>query len=271
MNNVIIRIATINDVIGIQNIHRTCKDPWHDYEECKDWIEKRLERDFHILVAVLNGKIIGHGEWIISQEPTEKFLYLGMLQIDRDFQKMGIGRKMIDAGIVYGRNNNCSKMVTIPEIDNNSIVFYEKCGFIKERTIHKTSIPTKDEKYEFDIINSIPENVISKLEFIFGLSQISSRHMWEVLNRKPNTDDRLTPAIKINNNYLQLSYYKNQESALVLYWGNRPNKDIIDVSLNFGYQCGLKTLDFVFFDEFKKTFENVEIYGNDIELCLYIN
>ena len=88
MENIKIRQMTISesDINGIANIHRDCEDPWKETEECTAWITKRLERGFYIQAAEFNEKIVGHGEWIISDEPNKKFVYLGMLQIDKDYQ-----------------------------------------------------------------------------------------------------------------------------------------------------------------------------------------
>jgi len=80
MDNVKIRQMTTSesDLNGIANIHRSCEDPWNEIEECTAWITKRLERGFYIQVAeIINeqtrlSKIVGHGEWIISDEPDRK-------------------------------------------------------------------------------------------------------------------------------------------------------------------------------------------------------
>lgn len=132
MENFLIREAKLGDIKGIMNVHRNCDDPWHEENECSAWIEKRLKSGFYIQVAQIGDKIIGHGEWIISTEPKQKILYLGMLQVDDDYQRMGCGRAMIADGVIYAKKFACSKIVTIPDSDTNSIIFYEKCGFVKK-------------------------------------------------------------------------------------------------------------------------------------------
>ena len=270
MEQILIRKANIKDIKGIQNIHRNCDDPWHDENECIAWVEKRLERGFYIQAAEYNHHVAGHGEWIISNEPNQNYLYLGMLQIDSEFQKRGIGRAMIDNGIEYAKNNNCSSIITILDTDTGSEMFYTKCGFTQCRNIKKCVIPTMyydnfhSNKKQID---SIPFHVIKELPFVFGLSQTSSRHMWEVCNEKPDTDDRLTPAIFLNDgSYIQLSYFKGNDTALALCWSKLQDKDyVIKHIISFGYECNLKAIEFVFYEEHTHLFEKMKIEHENME------
>lgn len=106
-----------NDIEGICRIHRSCSDPWQDVEEGTSWVTHRLSRGFYIQVALLDGLVVGHGEWIVSDEPAGKYLYLGVLQVDADYQRQVIGRKMIEDGARYAAGQGCSSLVTIPEND----------------------------------------------------------------------------------------------------------------------------------------------------------
>jgi ribosomal protein S18 acetylase RimI-like enzyme len=270
----VIRKATLNDIKGIQNIHRDCDDPWHNETECKNWVEKRLDRGFYIQVAVLNGKVVGHGEWIVSDEPDKKFLYLGMLQIDSDYQRQGIGRAMLSDGQYYARQNGCSSIITIPDNDTGSVSFYSKCGFTQGRKIKQIKVPTM--MYTgYDPYNKridfVPFSVTKELLFIFGLSQISSRHMWEICNEPPKGDDRATPAIKTaEGDFVQFSYYEPSDTGLVLCWSASNNTDRLLINiLGFGYECGLKYVTFIFFEQYEHFFNrlNTEVVDNtDIEL-----
>ncbi len=278
MNSLIIRKATINDIKGIQNIHRNCDDPWHSETECKNWVEKRLERDFYIQIAILNGKIVGHGEWIITDEPNKKYLYLGMLQIDNDYQKQGIGRAMLNDGQCFARDNGCNMISTIPDNNTGSIYFYLKCGFNYGRKIKQINVPTMmhtDYNTRNTRIDCVPFSIIKELPFIFGISQISSRHMWEVCNEPPNGDDRTTPVMKTSEgDYIQFSYYTPSDTGLVLCWSASNNIDRLLINiLGFGHQCGLKYVTFIFFEQCKHFFDrlNIQVIGEDsIELIKYI-
>ena len=274
VTGLVIRKATMNDIKGIQNIHRNCNDPWDNETECRSWVEKRLDRGFYIQVAVLNNRIVGHGEWIVSDEPTNKFLYLGLLQIDSDYQKQGIGRAMLNDGQYYARQNGCKSIVTIPDKETGSISFYRKCGFTHGRNIKQIKIPTiKHTDYNSNNkrIDHVPFSIIKELPFIFGLSQISSRHMWEVCNEPPKSDDRLTPAIRTaEGDFVQFSYYKPSDTGLVLCWS--PSNDIDRLLKNilcFGYECGLKQAKFSFFEQYEHFFSGLSttiVNDPDIEL-----
>jgi GNAT superfamily N-acetyltransferase len=261
----------MEDIAGIQNIHRDCEDPWHDFDECRAWVEKRIERNFYIQVALVCDKIVGHGEWIVSNEPAETFLYLGMLQIDSEYKGQGIGRRMIEDGTRYAKENSCTRIVTIPETDDSTILFYEKCGFVKGEKIFSTKLPVIRHNDNFSCVNSVPEEIISEKRFVFGLAQISSRHMYECLNQKPLTDDRLAPAIKCDDGSLiQLSCFEGNETALALCWSNNPAKKIIESALKLGYSYGLKTIEFICFERDKALFDNAVFEESGIEIYIKI-
>jgi hypothetical protein len=201
-----------------------------------------------------------------------------MLQIDRDYQRQGIGRAMLDDGQYYAKQNGWSSIVTIPDSDTGSVHFYSKCGFIQGRRILQMKAPTMiyaDYKPNYRRIDRVPYSAIKELPFISGLSQISSRHMWEVCNEPPKGDDRTTPAIKTaEGDYIQFSYFKPSDTGLVLCWSAsndmaRLIKDILD----FGYGCGLKHVIFTFFEQYEHFLDgfNTELVDDEnIELVKYI-
>ena len=94
-----IRTATAADIDGLTCVHRDCRDPWQTREECEDWVLHRLSRGFLLRVALVGGRVVGHAEWIRSDEPAGTLLHLGLLQIDAEWQQRGIGSQMIDDGV----------------------------------------------------------------------------------------------------------------------------------------------------------------------------
>ncbi|MCL2775611.1 MAG: GNAT family N-acetyltransferase [Oscillospiraceae bacterium] len=202
MYNIKIRNATASesDIAGIVYLHRESDDAWDNIRECTVWISKRLERGFYIRLAEIDGKIVGHAEWIISDEPDRKFVYLGMLHIDEDYRRKGIGRAMVADGVEYAMKNNCTLIVTSPDTETGAAIFYRKCEFRDGRnqySAHMLTEPYKDYKFEKTILDKVPFSAIKEKRFVFGKGgQFSSRHMWEVHNEKPSTDtNRRTPAI----------------------------------------------------------------------------
>jgi predicted N-acetyltransferase YhbS len=272
MNNITVRQAIKTDSRAIGYIHRNCDDPWHDESECDSWVSRRIERGFYIQAGLYNDKIVGHGEWIVSDEPNGKYLYLGMLQVDSDYQYKSVGRAMINDGIVYARTNGCKYISTIPDADTGSEKFYAKCGFHNAGILKSCTIST--DGYKDDIstyrIDEVPFTVVAEKTFVFGLSQVSSRHMWEVCNVKPDSDDRLTPAIHTRDGtYMQLSHFKGNESGLVLCWSESCDyKNIFRYALSLGQSSGLKQLEFIFFDKYAYLFEGMPVENYNYEMIL---
>ena len=246
------------DLHGIANIHRTCEDPWREIEECTAWITKRIERGFYIQAAEFDGKIVGHGEWIVSDEVDVIFLYLGMLQIDADYQKRGIGRAMIADGIKYAKKNGCATVVTSPDLDEGAEIFYRKCGFVDGRKQGSLKLATKDYKFEGTDIEKIPFSVVKEKKFIFGKGQYCARHMWEVYNEKPSTDDRLSPAILLpDGTYIQIDC---THGGYLMIWSNSANyTEIIKSALAFGYSLGLRHLNVDYLED-----EEIFLDGFDV-------
>ena len=264
MMNLLIRKATLADCAGFQHLHREDNDPWHSEKECTAWVCKRLERGFYIQATELDGKIVGHGEWIVNNGPEGKFLYLGMLQVDADYQKRGIGYKMIEDGVRYAKELGCSRVVTIPDMETGSIEFYRKCGFMEGRKIKNIYLPTRDTGYSqiYTISENIPFSVIKSHLFIFGLGQASSRHIWEVYNQKPATDYRFTTALLSTEVCIQLGWFEEDESAYALLWCQTPVSKYVGDILSLGYRKGFRFVEFSFFEAYEYMFEP---YGSDIQ------
>ena len=90
MDIIIRNVALETDIQGIRETHGS--DDHFDSDEEWFWSSKTsLENGFLIQVALCENKIVGHAEWVISDEPRHRFLYLGMMQVHEAYQKRGIG------------------------------------------------------------------------------------------------------------------------------------------------------------------------------------
>jgi len=269
MQDLLIRKANIQDCEGIQSVHMGTSGPWANINECIPWVEKKIERGYYVQVAELNGQIVGHAEWVETHDISGKFFYLCVMQIKAEYQGKGIGRKMVDDGIREARDKDCTKVVTIPEEDTGSEKFYAKCGFTNGRQIKSISLPTNDYEYSqsYSEADSAPFEVIRECQFIFGLSQASARHMWEVYNKKPAGDNRATTTlISDAGDCIQIcSTYTNPRSAWVLCWSNNLKPIIVKDILTLGKSKGFKEISFDFFAENEHYFhefdKKAELYG----------
>jgi len=283
MDNVKIRNATTSeaDLDGIVRIYKPDDEgPWCKPDECRAWISKRLERGFYIRLAEVDGKIISHAEWIISDEPDRKFVYLGMLEINESYQRKGIGRLMIADGIEYAKKNHCAEVVTNPDTDTGAEIFYRKCGFTDARKHYSLKMETaKYKNYEFEktIIGKVPFSVINEKKYIFGKGQFCSRHMWECYNEKPSTDDRLSPAVLLSDGtYIQLGYWEGGDGGYLMIWSNSIDyENMIKSALSFGYSLGLHHLDFDCLEDEERFLDGFEVYDkkreDDFEQIYYLN
>ena len=262
MQELTIRAATIQDCEGIQYVHMGTPGPWANIGECIPWISKRLERGYYVQVAELNGQVAGHAEWIETHDHSGKYLYLCVMQIKTEYQGRGIGRKMVEDGINKARALGCTKVVTIPDEDTGSGIFYAKCGFTKGRQIMSISIPTHDYGYSqaYTTIDRVPFEVIRERRFIFGLSQVSARHMWEVNNEMPAGDNRVTAnLVSDTGDYIQIcGLYYNPKKAWVLCWSNAPRPVLVRDALNLGKSQGYEELLFDFFAEHESFFNGYD-------------
>jgi GNAT superfamily N-acetyltransferase len=266
MNSLIIRPATLDDCGGIRHIHRDCPDPWHDPEECAAWVERRLERGFYIQLAVLDGAVVGHGEWVVSDEPDGKFLYLGMLQIDADYQRRGIGRAMVADGEKYAAIHGCSHIVTLP--DEGAEAFYESCGFAKGAEIMTANIPVADNALSqtYTPVDEVPFDVIKERRFVLGWSQACSRHMWELCNRPPSTDDRIVKSYRAENgDYVQLMYFNDNDYTSALLWSNTPTERYAADILALAACVGLSNVGFDFNNKYAYLFKDYDAMIDEAE------
>ena len=255
-----IRKATINDWEGIQAVHMGTPGPWANATECAPWVQKRIARGYYVQVAELNGQIVGHAEWVENHGVEGKFFYLCVMQIKDGYQGQGIGSKMVTDGIQKAKALGCEKVVTIPEEDTGSEKFYAKCGFTNGRQIKSISIPAGTYEYSqnYQEVDKAPFEIIKQCQFIFGLSQASPRHMWEVTNEKPTGDNRVTTTfISDAGDYIQLCpLYTNPHQAWALCWSNHPQptlvKDILALAKSKGYQ----EIFFDFFAEYESYFND---------------
>jgi len=268
-----VREASARDFAGIQHIHRSCDDPWRETDECAAWLTKRLERGFYIQTAGIGEQVLGHGEWLVTHDPRGKFLYLGMMQVDADCQRRGIGRAMLEDGLRYAREQGCNRLVTSPETDDGgaSLAFYERCGFVHGRRILSASLPTNDTGYskQYSPCEGAPFDIIRAREFVFGTGQASARHMWEVYNEKPTTDDRIVKTLLADDgDCVQLGWFPGGDTALALCWSNTPDRNSVSDILTFGQRLGLRQVTFLFFEEYEPLLAgfDAEISESDLEI-----
>jgi len=155
-----IRLATLDDVKGITDVH--CSDidkwfkieqgkkvavpydrlsiweryehggPWMSIETCAIHLNYLLLAGQYPIVAEMEGRIIGELELYAGQEKgvLGKTAFMDILEVHKNFRRRGVGRKLVDFANKIAEEMNCETLSVWP--DENAIPFYKKCGIDKK-------------------------------------------------------------------------------------------------------------------------------------------
>jgi len=247
-----VRPATLADVPEIQAVHASCDDPWADPAECAIWVNHRILRGFLVDVALLNGSVVGHAEWIVSHEPLPygRHLYLGMVQIHSDHQRQGVGRAMIEAGLQNAKKRSCLALRTVPEDDARG--FYESCQFTPylETETYIAKVDPRDLSSGWRLLRTVPNRVVRTLPMRWGWVQGSSAHMWEIGNRPVRlaAEELRRPCAGRSDGsaYVQLHCWEPGPQAMALSWAT-PEQDpeeLISAAMALARRLPVETLKF---------------------------
>jgi GNAT superfamily N-acetyltransferase len=95
--------------------------------------EKIENNDIKYFVAIENNKIISSCYLAIIPNLTRNGKSNGFIEnviTDEKYRKKGIGKKVIEMAIEYGKQNNCYKIILQSSYKRKeNHIFYEKCGF----------------------------------------------------------------------------------------------------------------------------------------------
>jgi len=95
--------------------------------------EKIEKNDIKYFIATEDNKIISSCYLAIIPNLTRNGKSNGFIEnviTDTQYRKRGIGKKVIEMAIEYGKQNNCYKIVLQSSYKRKgNHIFYEKCGF----------------------------------------------------------------------------------------------------------------------------------------------
>jgi len=154
MPAITVRLATLSDASAITGVHCSTVDvwedpitreatsyerldlygrwrnggPWMSVETCAVHLNAMLLNGHVPLVAEVAGKVVGEAEYFINREPSPFVaLHLSLLYIHRDWQRQGVGRTLVEAGIQRAQELNMPALTTQPESDATG--FYSQMDF----------------------------------------------------------------------------------------------------------------------------------------------
>jgi len=193
-----IRIASLDDVKGITEVH--CSDvdkwykwegdkkveasygelsveerflhggPWMSIETCAIHLNYVLNSRQYPLVAKVNGKIVGELELYVGDEGGRlgRTAFIDVMVVHKDFRRRGIGRALIEKAREIAIKKGCDTLAVWPE--KEVVPFYEKCGLkevaydIVHLSVDLSKHPTNFREYE---IRQFPKEYSALTNMVF--------------------------------------------------------------------------------------------------------
>lgn len=142
MSEVVIRAAELTDAEAIQEIFNqpkaqanTLQLPWRSVGQRRDWLS-RVTSDGHMLVAEIDGRIVGQLGLHIQGAPRRRDVGSFGMAVHDDFQGRGIGTALMQAMIELADNWLGLRRIELEVYTDNAagVRLYEKFGFAIEGT-----------------------------------------------------------------------------------------------------------------------------------------
>ena len=151
-NAIVIKEATHDDKSQIAEVLLDFYN-MSDLNEAINAFLSELEKDFHYIVAVENGKIIGLVTWLMHGLPKHGLVELDRICILSASRGKGVGIMLVDRLVDDARkwynklDEDIRKLYLLTHEDNiNAHAFYEKIGFEHETTLKDHYYDNKDER-----------------------------------------------------------------------------------------------------------------------------
>ena len=151
-NAIVIKEATHDDKSQIAKVLLDFYN-MSDLNEAINAFLSELEKDFHYIVAVENGKIIGLVTWFMHGLPKHGLFELDRICILSASRGKGVGIMLVDRLVDDARkwynklDEDIRKLYLLTHEDNkNAHAFYEKIGFEHETTLKDHYYDNKDER-----------------------------------------------------------------------------------------------------------------------------
>jgi phosphinothricin acetyltransferase len=115
------------------------------YEQQKNILEEKINKNFPVIVAELYGNVVGFGMYSEFRfREAYKFTVEHSVYVNQDFHGIGIGKLLLQELIVLAKKQKLHTMIAVIDAENQSSVeFHEKFGF-------KTVGIVKESGYKFD-------------------------------------------------------------------------------------------------------------------------
>lgn len=101
------------------------------YEQQKNILEEKINKNFPVIVAELDGKVVGFGMYSEFRfREAYKFTVEHSVYVDNEYLGKGIGKVLLQELIRIAKAQNLHTMIAVIDAENESSVeFHEKFGF----------------------------------------------------------------------------------------------------------------------------------------------
>jgi phosphinothricin acetyltransferase len=137
----------ILDIVNHNILHSTSLYDYNirSYEQQKTILEEKINKNFPVIVAELDGIVVGFGMYSEFRfREAYQFTVEHSVYVSEDFQSKGVGKQLLQELINLARKQKIHTMIGVIDSENQgSVVFHEKFGF-------KTVGIIKESGYKFD-------------------------------------------------------------------------------------------------------------------------
>ncbi|WP_310377636.1 N-acetyltransferase family protein [Flavobacterium sp.] len=144
------KIDDTQEILAIINhniLHSTALYDYNirSYEQQKNILKEKINKNFPVIVATLDDKVVGFGMYSEFRfREAYKFTVEHSVYVNEDLQGKGIGKLLLEELIDLAQKQKLHTMIAVIDAENqSSIEFHEKFGF-------KTVGIIKESGYKFD-------------------------------------------------------------------------------------------------------------------------
>lgn len=148
--NIIVRKANINDIenglltlfIEGYRIHQNGRpDIFENLSDADLRLDLKLTlENKEVLVLLVNDNIVGYLSYIVKGLHSKK-IHIEQLVIAKNYQKQGLGKRLIEEVRLLANNLNCKRIeLNCWLFNENAQAMYEHIGFQKQRIVYEMPI-----------------------------------------------------------------------------------------------------------------------------------
>ena len=138
---------TILDIVNHNILHSTSLYDYNirSYEQQKTILEEKINKNFPVIVAELDGIVVGFGMYSEFRfREAYQFTVEHSVYVSEDFHGNGVGKQLLQELINLARKQKINTIIGVIDSENQgSVIFHEKFGF-------KTVGIIKESGYKFD-------------------------------------------------------------------------------------------------------------------------